>query len=79
MADFENVLTNFNLFVHNIKKWSNMLQKSCGVHTARFLKYVWPFFKIMDERFMSKNITKRESFCYYEVGNFHHKKQHIFY
>ena len=22
----------------------------CGVHTARFLKYVWPFYNIMHER-----------------------------
>ena len=24
--------------------------KSCGAHTARFLKYVWPFYNIMHER-----------------------------
>ena len=24
--------------------------KSCGVNTARFLKYVWPFYNIMHER-----------------------------
>ena len=40
----------FNPFVHNVVKWSNILQKSCGVHTARFLKYVWPFYNIMHER-----------------------------
>ena len=34
----------------NVVKWPNILQKSCGVHTARFLKYVWPFYNIMYER-----------------------------
>ena len=28
----------FNSFMHNFVKWPNILQKSCGVHTARFLK-----------------------------------------
>ena len=28
----------------------NILQKSCGVATARFLKYVWSFFNIIHER-----------------------------
>ena len=37
----------------NIEKW---LKKTCGVHTARFLEYVWPFFNIMQERVNSKNI-----------------------
>ena len=27
-------------FCHNVGKWPNLLEKSCGVHTARFLKYV---------------------------------------
>ena len=36
--------------MHNVVKWPNILQKSCGVNTARFLKYVWPFFNIMHER-----------------------------
>ena len=26
-----------NSFIHNIEKWPNLLQKSCGVNTARFL------------------------------------------
>ena len=30
--------------MHNVEKWPNTLQKSCGVHTAWFLKYTWPFF-----------------------------------
>ena len=36
--------------MHNIVKWPNILQKSCGVHTASFLKYVSPFYNIMHER-----------------------------
>ena len=39
-----------NPFIHYFKKWSNMLLKSCSLNTARFLKYVWPFFNIMNER-----------------------------
>ena len=39
-----------NPFIHNIVKWPNILSKSCGVYTARFLKYVWPFHNIMHER-----------------------------
>ena len=38
-----------NPFMHNVK-WPNILLKSCGVHTARFSKYVWPFYNIMHER-----------------------------
>ena len=37
-------------FMHNVVKWPNILLKSSGVNTARFLKYVWPFYKIMYER-----------------------------
>ena len=36
--------------MHNVVKWANILKKSCGVHTARILKYVWPFYNIMHER-----------------------------
>ena len=39
-----------NPFMHNVVKWPNILQKSCGVHTARFLKYVWQFYNIMHEK-----------------------------
>ena len=27
-----------NPFMHNVVKWPNILQKSCGVHTARYKK-----------------------------------------
>ena len=36
--------------MHNNVKWPNILQKSCVVHTAIFLKYAWPFYNIMHER-----------------------------
>ena len=36
--------------MHNVVKWSDILWKSCGVHTARFLKYVWLFYNIIHER-----------------------------
>ena len=39
-----------NPFMQNVVKWPNVLQKSCGIHTARFLKNVWPFYHIMHER-----------------------------
>ena len=39
----------FNPFIHN-GKWPNILLKSCGVNTARFLKYIWSFYN-MHERF----------------------------
>ena len=33
----------------NVEKSSHILQRSCGVSTASFLKYVWPVFNIMHE------------------------------
>ena len=27
-----------DIFFHNVEKWPNMLQKSCGVYTARISK-----------------------------------------
>ena len=39
-----------NPFMNKIIKWPNILKKSCGVYTARFLKYVGPFYNIMHER-----------------------------
>ena len=39
-----------NPFMYNIEKWLNILLKSCGVNTAKFLKYVRPFFNIICER-----------------------------
>ena len=39
--------------MHNVVKWRNILKKPCGVNTARFLKYVWPFYNIMHERVKS--------------------------
>ena len=40
--------------MYNVIKWANILYKSCGVTTARFLKYVWPFNNIMHERVKRK-------------------------
>ena len=45
---------NFNPFVHNVVKWPNILLKSCSVYTARFLKYVWPFYNFMHERLIPR-------------------------
>ena len=39
----------FNLSMPNIEKRQNITIKSCGVHIARFLEYVWPVFNIMHE------------------------------
>ena len=60
----------FNPFMHNVEKWLNILQKSCGVHTAIFLKYVWPFFNTMHETVTTQyffsvtpeNLKKPEAF-----------------
>ena len=35
--------------MNNVKEWSNMLQKSCGTHNEKFLKYVRPYLNIMHE------------------------------
>ena len=45
-----------NPFMHNVVKWPNILQKSCGVNTARFLMCVWPFYNIMHER-VNQSVT----------------------
>ena len=37
---------NINPFM-DVVKWPNILLKSCGVNTAKFLKYVWPFFNVI--------------------------------
>ena len=48
-------------FMYNVEKWLNILQKSCGIHTARFLKYVWTFFDIMNGRVNEIFHTKPEN------------------
>ena len=50
--------------MYNVSKWPNILLKSCGAHTVRLLKYVWPFYNIMHEKVNSgfakqKNSHKR--------------------
>ena len=47
---FQYYTAKLNPFFHNFKKLPNILYKSCGVNTTRFLKNVWPFFNIMKER-----------------------------
>ena len=44
------IIVSFNPFMHNVVKWPNILLKSCGVHTAILIKYVWLFYNIMYER-----------------------------
>ena len=31
--------------MHNVVKWPNILQKFCGIDTARLVKYIWQFFE----------------------------------
>ena len=38
----------FHPFIHNVEKWPNILEKSCGVHTSKSFKYIWPFFQYYD-------------------------------
>ena len=43
--------------MHNVVKWPNILLKSSGVNTARFLKYDWPFYN------MHKRVKVRNNMC----------------
>ena len=47
--------------MHNIVKWPNILWKSCGVPTTRFLKYVCPFYNIMHERVKPKFLRNQNT------------------
>ena len=47
-------------FTHNVVKWPNILYKSSGVNTARFLMYVWPFYNIMHEKDILKILGNRK-------------------
>ena len=58
----EKILETFNSFFHNVEKRSNFLLKSCSVNTARFLKYVWTFFNIMNESYISQTLSLSLSF-----------------
>ena len=49
----------FNPFMLTIAKWPNVFQKSCGVETARFLKYVWPFCNTMHERVKTFHVERK--------------------
>ena len=37
-------------FMHDDRKWWNIILKSCAENTERFWKYVWPVFVILHER-----------------------------
>ena len=43
------LVKDINPFMGKVIKRPNILRKSCGVHTARFLKNVWPFYNIIHE------------------------------
>ena len=38
--------TSINPFMHSVEKWPNIFLKSYSLTTARFFKYVWPFFNL---------------------------------
>ena len=42
--------TGFNSFMQNVEKWPKIIKKSCGAHSARLSRYVWPFFNVMHEK-----------------------------
>ena len=44
--------------MHNDENWSNILCKSHGAHTLRFLKYIWPFFIFLHGR---AHVTGKEN------------------
>ena len=57
-------------FMHIVKKWPDKIYKSCGIHNARFLKYVWSFFSRRHERVEGRltyeqKITVKIIFCSY--------------
>ena len=56
-----------NTFMHNVEKWPNILQKSGGVHTARFLKYVWSFSNVMHERVKELYYQKYFPFSFHKI------------
>ena len=41
--------------MHDVEKWPNILLKSGSVNAARFLKYVWSFFNIVQEKGKKQN------------------------
>ena len=58
--------------MHNVVEWPKILLKSCGVKTARILKYVWPFYNIMHERVNASNAVSFSivlKMCHYKNIN----------
>ena len=41
--------------MYDVEKWPNILLKSCSVNAPRFLKYVWSFFNIVQEKVKKQN------------------------
>ena len=56
--------------MQNVEKWPNIFWKSFSVHAARFLKYLWSFFNIMQVR-IGNNIVD----CDYNLHMFLISKQ----
>ena len=53
--------------MHNFVKRRNTLSKFCCVNTARFLKYVWPFYNILHEGI--KCATLIPSYYFYQMAD----------
>ena len=49
--------------MNNVAKWPNILEKSCGVSTARFLKYVWPFYNMHERVNIARGNQSLDSHC----------------
>ena len=50
-----------DVFMHNVEKWRKILLKFYGVKTERFLKYIWPFLKILNEKVKMFKFLRRSS------------------
>ena len=55
--------------MHNVVKWPNILLKSCGVNTTGFLKYVRPFYNIMQG--LTQFIGKQQQLSAEFIANFY--------
>ena len=58
VVDTIRTIGDWHVFIHAYEKWSKILLEVCGVNTARFFKYVWPFFFIAYERVKRKVTSK---------------------
>ena len=72
IADFPNLKKLIlKSLMHNVLKWPNLFLKSCDVTTVRYLKYVWPFFKIMHEM-VKKNFRSGQSRSLFTIDLYSH-------